>query len=52
MTTETTALTLVTFDPCSGYTSWQRVEMLLTHTPLLSALHAVLLAAYKKVGMK
>ncbi len=49
MTVQETALTLLTFDPSSGYTHWQRMEMLFTNTPLLTSLHAVLLATYKKV---
>ncbi len=48
-TTEEKALTILTFDLNASYTIWQRLEMLLTHTPLLNLLPAVLLASYKKV---
>ena len=46
------ALTILTFDLYGSYSGWQRVEMLLSHLPLLNMLPAAVLAAYKKVRIK
>ena len=38
------------FDVLGSHSSWQCVELLLTHLPLLRLLLSVLLGSYKRVG--
>ena len=43
-------LSVFNFDVLASYSSWQCVELLLTHLPMLKILLSVLIGAYKKVG--
>lgn len=45
-----TVVSMFNFDVLGSHTSWQCVELLLTHLPLLRLLLSVLLGSYKRVG--
>ena len=46
----TTVVSMFNFDVLGSHSSWQCVELLLTHLPLLRLLLSVLLGSYKRVG--
>ena len=51
VTDEATAVvSMFNFDVLGSYSSWQCVELLLTHLPLLRLLLSVLLGSYKRVS--
>lgn len=45
-----TVVSMFNFDVLGSHSSWQCVELLLTHLPLLRLLLSVLLGSYKRVG--
>ena len=45
----TSVVTVFNFDILGSHSSWQCVELLLTHLPLLRLLLSVLLGSYKRV---
>ena len=46
----TTVVSMFNFDVLGSHSSWQCVELLLTHLPLLRLLLSILLGSYKRVG--
>ena len=46
----TAVVSMFNFDVLGSHSSWQCVELLLTHLPLLRLLLSVLLGSYKRVG--